>query len=167
METKDQDRAQEFAHIKGWGIDADRKNDPTYPMKSRKHGEQHGRTWERPAQQPEQIETLHSSERPDVTAVFGTSVPPSGLSGVLRRFAFDHGESSYAHWLPLMLADRINMVEGVVDDIRHGHFPNVLEERGVRMDWKHQRETLLAKSIIAGILASTAFGILWARRASH
>ena len=25
---------QKFAHIKGWGIDADPENEPTYPMKN-------------------------------------------------------------------------------------------------------------------------------------
>ena len=51
-------------------------------------------------------------ERPDVTAVFGTSTPPAGLSGMLRRVAFNYSESSYLLWLPLMLADRIGIVEG-------------------------------------------------------
>ena len=50
-------------------------------------------------------EVLHSNERPNISAAFGTSTPPSGLSGALRRFAFRYSESSYAHWLPLMLAD--------------------------------------------------------------
>ena len=58
--------------VKGWGVDADPKNDPTYPMKHRNDGEQQGYTWERPPQQPETVEVLHSNERPNLTAVFGT-----------------------------------------------------------------------------------------------
>lgn len=166
METNKNDRTGEFSHIKGWGIDADPKNDPSYPMKARKDGAQR-ESWTRPTQQAEQNETLHSTERPDLTAVFGTSVPPSGLSGAVRRFAFNHSESSYAHWLPLMLADRVNMVEGVVDDIRHGHFPNVLAEKGILMDWKYKRESLMAKTIIAGIVATAAYGIFRKQRADH
>src|SRR3712207_1752963 len=103
------------SQIKGWGVDADPKNDPTYPMKNRNNGEHAGYSWERPPQQPITIEVLHSNERPNVTSVFGTSTPPSGLSGVIRRIAFRYSESSYGHWLPLMLADRVSVVEGVLD----------------------------------------------------
>jgi hypothetical protein len=42
---------------------------------------------------------------------------------MLRRFAFKYSESSYGHWLPLMLADRVGVVEGVLDDLSHGHVP--------------------------------------------
>ncbi len=49
--------------------------------------------------QPVNVEVLHSNERPHLTAVFGTSSPPSGLSGSIRRFAFRYSESSYGHWL--------------------------------------------------------------------
>jgi hypothetical protein len=92
------------SRIKGWDVDADPKNDPTYPMKRRKDGEHAGYSWECPLQQPITVEILHSNERPDVTVVFGTSTPPSGLSGILRRIAFRYSESSCGHWLPLMLA---------------------------------------------------------------
>src|SRR5215213_7263267 len=94
------------SQIKGWGVDAD-------PMKHRNDGEQAGYSWERPQQRPLTVEILHSNERPDVTAVFGTSTPPSGPSGVLRRLAFRYSESSFGQWLPLVLADRVGVVEGV------------------------------------------------------
>src|SRR5919205_2085197 len=113
------------SHIKGWGVEADPKNDPTYPMKDRNNGEHAGYSWERPPQQPIDVEILHSNERPNVTSVFGTSTPPSGLSGVLRRLAFAYSESSYGHWLPLMLADRVSVVEGVLQDLMHGRVPNI------------------------------------------
>ena len=77
----------------------------------------------------ETVEVLHSNERPDLTSVFGTSTPPSGPSGSLRRLAFRYSESSYGHWLPLVLADRVSVVEGVVGDLKHGHVPNILAER--------------------------------------
>ena len=117
MEGTDKD----YAHIKGWGVDADPKNDPTYPMKRRVEGEHAGYSWERPPQQPVNVEILHSNERPNVSAVFGTATPPAGLSGMIRRLAFRYSESSYGHWLPLMLADRVGVVEGIVADLAHGH----------------------------------------------
>jgi hypothetical protein len=148
--------ANEYAHIKGWGIDADPENDPTYPMKHRTNGEHAGYSWERPQQQPLTVEILHSNERPNVTAVFGTSTPPSGLSGVIRRLAFNYSESSYGHWLPLMLADRVNMVEGVLDDLAHGHIPNIIEERGLKAEWQHNRPNLVGKLLVGAVITTAA-----------
>lgn len=147
---------KDHTNVKGWGVDADPKNDPTYPMKHRNNAEHKGYTWDRPAQQPTTVEVLHSNERPDLTAVFGTSSPPSGLSGVLRRIAFKYSESSYAHWLPLMLADRVNMVEGVVYDLARGHIPNIVEERGWKVEWKHNRKNFVLRLLATGLFASAA-----------
>lgn len=144
------------SQIKGWGVDADPKNDPTYPMKKRNNGEHAGYGWERPSQQPDSVEVLHSNERPNVTAVFGTSTPPSGLSGMIRRFAFKYSESSYGHWLPLMLADRVGVVEGVLDDLSHGHVPNIFGELGAKAEWKHNRKSLVTRVLIGAVLASAA-----------
>lgn len=142
----------------GWGIDADPKNDPTYPIKNRTNEEHNGYTWERPAQQLVDMEILHSNERPNITAVFGTSAPPSGLSGMIRRYAFRYSENHYGHWLPLILADRINVVEGIVDDLKKGHIPNVFAERGWNAEWKYNRKAALTKVAVG--VAITALIVL-------
>jgi hypothetical protein len=147
-------RGSEYQHIKGWGVDADPNNNPTYPMKKRTNEEHEGYSWERPPQQTDNIELLKSNERPNITAVFGTSTPPSGLSGKLRRYAFKYSESSYGHWLPLMLADRINVFEGIVDDIKNGHFPNFIAERGWTAEWKYNRENLIKNAAVGVIITS-------------
>ena len=135
----------DYKNIPGWGMDADPENEPTYPMKNYT-GDDHNRlNYERADQQPIDMEILMSNERPAMTRVFGTSVPPSGLSGTIRRYAFKHSEDSYRHWLPLILADRINVIEGLVDDIRHGHFPNIASERGWKVEWKHNRKGMAVK----------------------
>jgi hypothetical protein len=124
------ENSEKYAHIKGWGVDANPLNEPTYPIK-KYTGDDHRRlNYQRPPQQKVNIEVLHSNERPGVSAVFGTSVPPSGLSGVIRRYAFKHSESSFKHWLPLLLADRINVYEGILSDLVSGHIPNILAELG-------------------------------------
>ena len=140
------------SQVKGWGIDADPENDPTYPIKRRTDAEQRGYTWQRPPQQPATVEVLHSNERPNLSAVFGTSTPPRGLSGMLRRFAFRYNESNYGHWLPLMAADRIGVVEGFFYDLAHGRFPNVFAERGWGADWRHNRPSLIARIIARVVL---------------
>jgi hypothetical protein len=152
------------SQIKGWGVDADPKNDPTYPMKNRNNAEHAGYSWERPPQQPVDVEVLHSNERPNVSATFGTSTPPSGLSGMLRRFAFKYSESSYGHWLPLMLADRVGVVEGVLGDLAQGHIPNIFDELGGKAMWKHNRKTLVTRVLIGSVLAYAA--VSYRRRGS-
>lgn len=159
-----ENRIADPSQIKGWGIDANPKNDPTYPIKKRTDEEQKGYSWERPPQQPITVEILHSNERPDFTAVFGTSTPPSGISGMLRRFAFKYSESSYGHWLPLMLADRVNMVEGVVDDLKQGHVPNIIQEMGLPAEWKHNKKRLMGRVLVGTLLASAAVVFLVSRK---
>lgn len=159
IETK----ASKYAHIPGWGIDADPDNDPTYPMKDRTDAEQQGYSWERPSQQPIDIEVLQSIERPNVSAVFGTSTPPSGLSGAIRRYAFNYSESSYGHWLPLLLADRVNVVEGILDDLKRGHVPNIFAEKGMKSDWQYDRKNLIQKAVV-GVGIATAVVLLLRRK---
>src|ERR671910_1432756 len=154
------------SQIEGQGVDADPKNDPTYPMKNRDDGEHAGYSWERPQQQPIIIEVLHSNERPDVTSVFGTSTPPSGPSGALRRLAFRYSESSYGHWLPLVLADRMGVVEGVLGDLKQGRVPNVFAERGWKAEWKHNRTSLVRRILLRAILIPTIVAYFSCRRAS-
>ena len=148
------------SQIKGWGVDANPKNDPAYPMKNRNNGEHAGYTWERPSQQPTSVEVLHSNERPNVTAAFGTSTPPSGLSGMIRRNAFKYSENSYGHWLPLMLADRVGVVEGVLDDLTRGHVPNIFKELGWKAEWKHNRKSLVTRVLVGTVIASVAVAYL-------
>jgi len=151
-----------YAHIKGWGSDANDENDPTWPMK-KYTGDDHRRlNYERPVQQPELTEVLHSNERPSVSAVFGASLPPSGLSGIVRRYSFRYSEGSFSHWIPLLMADRIQMIEGIVDDFRKGIFPNILAEAGWRAEWKYNRSGAVKKVAIAA--AVTAVIILLLRR---
>jgi len=148
METTEKD----FSHINGWGIDADPEDEPTYPMK-KYTGDDHKRiNWERPPLQPVTVEVLHSNERPSLSAVFGTASPPKGLSGAIRRYAFKYSESSYGHWLPLLLADRVNVVEGIVDDLKQGHVPNIFAEKGWAAEWKYNRKAVLQKAATAAIV---------------
>ena len=164
MENINSNIADNYAHIPGWGIDANPEDEPNYPMK-KYTGDDHQRlNWERPPLQPVDVEILQSNERLNVTAVFGTSVPPSGLSGMIRRYAFRYSESSYGHWLPLLLADRVNVVEGIIDDLKHGHVPNIFAERGWKAEWKHNPKGLAIK-VLTGVLITTAvIGMLRRKR---
>lgn len=158
------DTIADHKNIKGWGVDANPQNDPTFPIKERTNEEQKGYNWKRPEQQALNVEVLHSIERPNVSAVFGTTLPPSGLSGRIRRFAFKYSESSYAHWLPLILADRVNVVEGLIDDLKRGYIPNIFAERGWKAEWKYNRKAFTKKIIIGVAVTSLAVVLLNRRR---
>jgi len=159
MENTVENITDQHAHIKGWGVDADRENEPTYPMKHYTGADHKRLNYERPTQQEPHVEILHSNERPGLTAVFGTSTPPSGLSGAIRRYAFRFSEGSWGHWLPLILADRINAIEGIIDDLKRGYVPNIFAERGWQAEWKYNRKGLI-KNVAIGLAASTAV-IAW------
>lgn len=138
------------AQVNGWGVDADRDNDPTYPMRQRGPDETPGLTWTRPPLQEPRVEILRSIEHNRLPAALGTSTPPSGVSGAVRRFAFRYSESQWAHWLLLMLADRINVVEGLVEDLRGGRAPNLWAEAGLGSELKYDRKGL-AKAALVGV----------------
>lgn len=140
--------------IPGYGMDADPENEPTYPMKHWT-GDDHKRTnYERSSQQMQTVEILQSNERPSLSAVFGTSVPPSGLSGMIRRYAFKHSEDRYRHWLPLILADRINTCEGIIEDIKSGSLPNLFKERGLKVEIKHKPVKFFANIFVCALAAT-------------
>ena len=145
---------QKYQHIKGWGVDADPENDPTYPMKHWTGADHDRLNYEKRPQQPVNVEVLHSNERPNITRVFGTAVPPSGLSGMMRRFAFKFSENEWTHWLALIAADRVNAVEGIIADLAHGHIPNLYKEYGWGAEWKHNRKGAITKVIAVAAIAS-------------
>jgi hypothetical protein len=168
METKietglDRKIANSYKDIPGWGMDADPDNNPTYPMKHYTGADHDRLNYDRAPQQPSKVEVLHSNERPGITRVFGTSTPPSGLSGILRRYAFKFSEGSSGHWMTLILADRVNMVEGIIDDLAHGHVPNFFAERGWTAEWKYNRKGAV-QSLVVGVAVTAALVLLLASK---
>lgn len=146
--------AADFSHIKGWGTDLDHKNRPAYPME-RKPPRLEGLHWHDLEDQPLRMKVFHSVERPGVTPVFGTSTPPSGLSGKIRELAYRLSENDVRHWLMLLFADRVNVVEGIGHDLMRGRIPNILAEMGARAELKHNPLGFTIKAAVAA-------GAVWA-----
>jgi hypothetical protein len=150
------------AHIPGWGSDLDRANRPAVPMErmpARLDGPR-----KPPEQQHSAVEVLVSPERPGITPLYGTSAPPRGLSGVMRRAAFKMTENDIRHWMMLMLADRVDMVEGIGDDLRHGFVPNVLGEMGMGAEWRHNKAGVAKKAAIGAAVIGLGYYLLKRRR---
>lgn len=155
-------RAEDYAHIPGWGIDRDKDVRPAVPME-RMPPRLEGSPVPRPYPQLAEVEVLHSTERPGLTPVFGSSVPPKGLSGSMRRVAYRWSENDLRRWLMLLASDRVDMVEGVLDDLAHGHVPNLYREMGGRAELRHNPAGAARKVITVAAIAGIGWW-LWQRR---
>ena len=101
-------REELLARIPGWGADLDPVDRPSHP-KLRYAPEETGAHWQFPERQPEKWPRERSVEHRFLTPVFGTAQPPKGLSGMIRRFSYArYSEGRAAHWLLLVLADRVD-----------------------------------------------------------
>lgn len=144
--------------IAGWGADLDRKNRPAVPMEHMPPRLPRG--VHKPEHQRQDIEVFVSPERPSRTPLFGTSSPPKGLSGLIRRYAYGLTENDIRHWLLLFIADRVNMVEGIGEDLSRGRLPNVLGEMGIRAELKHNPAGLAKKAAVTTAVVGVAYYLL-------
>jgi hypothetical protein len=51
---------------------------------------------------------MHGRPNKRMPPVYGTAVPPRGLSGALRKAAYRYPDHVATHWLMLLLADRVD-----------------------------------------------------------
>ncbi|MFE9914453.1 hypothetical protein ACFYPG_04775 [Micromonospora sp. NPDC005553] len=125
------------ARIPGWGVDLDPKDRPSVPQE-RFDPTLNGAHWEFPERQPEKWPRERSIEHKFLTPVFGTSCPPRGLSGVIRRYSYRrYSEGRAAHWLLLLAADRVDAVEGTLASFLTRHPDNPITETGVLSEFTH------------------------------
>ena len=126
-ESSDQLRTR----IPGWGVDLDPRDRPSVP-RLQFDPELTGAHWEFPERQPERWPRERSIEHAFLTPVFGTSCPPKGLSGVMRKFAYkQYSEGRAAHWLILIAADRVDALESNLLSFLSLRPDNPITETGV------------------------------------
>ena len=123
--------------IPGWGVDLDPRDRPAVPREQFDPGAT-GAHWDFPERQPERWPRERSPEHKMLTPVFGTACPPKGLSGVIRRRAYRYGEGQTAHWMLLMLGDRIDVVESRVQALLAGRPDNPITETGILGELGHR-----------------------------
>jgi len=102
----------DFQHerIPGWGVDADPQRRPGVPRLGRPHPRGGAYAQEPPKQIPRH-EKLKRESLDELTPVFGSTLPPHGLSGAMRRMAYRVPEHHRKHWALLLLADRVDVLE--------------------------------------------------------
>ncbi|MCC3275515.1 hypothetical protein LJ754_05370 [Arthrobacter sp. zg-Y40] len=126
------------ARIPGWGADLDPKDRPAVP-KLQFDPTLSGAHWEFPERQEEKYPRERSIEHKFLTPVFGTSCPPKGLSGVMRRYAYRRfSEARAAHWLILLAADRVDAVESHLASFLTLHPDNPVTETGVLSEFSRR-----------------------------
>ncbi|AVT28827.1 MULTISPECIES: hypothetical protein [unclassified Plantactinospora] len=124
------------SRIPGWGVDLDPRDRPSVP-KEKFDPNLSGAHWTFPERQPERWPRERSVEHRFLTPVFGTSCPPKGISGVIRRHAYRrYSEGRAAHWLLLLAADRVDVAENRVQALLRGRPDNPITESGVLSEFK-------------------------------
>ena len=77
--------------------------------------------------------------------------------------AFQYSENDVRHWMMLLFADRVNMVEGIGSDLMRGHIPNFFAEMGGKAEFKHNRDAAVKKATVAVVLIGVVAVVLLAR----
>ena len=126
------------ARIPGWGVDLDPKDRPSVPREQLVDPKENGAHWEFPERQPEKWPRERSIEHKFLTPVFGTSCPPKGLSGVIRKYAYKkYSEGRAAHWLLLIAADRVDSKESALRSMLTLRPDNPITQTGVLSEFSH------------------------------
>ena len=119
------------SRIPGWGVDLDPADRPSVPREQYDPGRT-GAHWDFPERQQEKWPRERSIEHAFLTPVFGTSCPPKGLSGAMRKYAYRRfSEGRAAHWLILIAADRVDSLESNLRSFATLRPDNPITETGV------------------------------------
>lgn len=149
--------------IQGWGSDLEPDVRPGVPMdKAPDLGVE--TLYPDIEQQVPRNKVHKSTEHARLTPVFGNVCPPRGLSGIIRDYAYSFSEGRMSHWMLLMLADRVDVLEEILVDLSRLKIPNIPKEMGLAASLKYNREGVVKKAAIAGLGALAFVAILKMRK---
>lgn len=75
---------------------------------------------------------MHRRPHKTFPPVFGTAVPPRGISGLVRRAAFRSPDYHMRHWTLLLLADRVDLWEHRARSLLKIAAPAIVALAGIR-----------------------------------
>ncbi len=96
--------------VPGQGVDEAPEERPGVPREHPAKPDP-GAHWESPQRQLVGLGVLEHTGIDRPTPVYGTAEPPRLLSGILRRLAYGIPDHRTPHWLLLMAADRVDVLE--------------------------------------------------------
>lgn len=146
----------DYRQVLGWGADLDPANRPAVPrelpsdVQTVRGDVKH---WQKPHQK-----IYVSNEQPGISPVFGETIPARGLSKLMRDYAFEYGEATTRHWMTLMAADRVAIVESMIGEALRGKPDHYIREKGWGVD---PRKYATIAAIAFGALG---LGLLLAKR---
>lgn len=94
------------------GIDEAPERRPGVPMEAEPPRPSPGAYWHTPERQRKRFGHLKRKGLDELTPVFGNTIPPRGASGIMRRIAYRIPEHRARHWTLLLMADRVDVLEG-------------------------------------------------------
>lgn len=164
LTTQQRQAVDHSARIRGWGSDLEPSRRPGVP---RDKAPEIGGELLYPGIPPQvpRIRIHKSTEHGQLPPVFGTACPPRGLSGWIRDRAYKLSEGRASHWMTLMVADRVDVLEDVLREMAHGRVPNIAKEMGLRSEWKYNRKRVIRNAAIAGLCIGALVGLSRARKA--
>lgn len=125
------------ARIPGWGADLAPEHRRTWQQ--REDLEPTGAHWTFPERQPNDPRRERSIEHAMLTPVYGTAQPLHGLSGRIRRFAYDRlGETKNIRWLILVLGDRVDSVGAHARSLISRRPDDPVTQTGVLSEFSHR-----------------------------
>ncbi|HUQ10130.1 MAG TPA: hypothetical protein VM146_07415 [Steroidobacteraceae bacterium] len=150
------DRAGEIA---GWGSDLDPAARPGVPRDGAPGIGPENLYIDVTAQVPPH--RIHkSTEHAQLTPVFGTACPPHGASGRLRDMGYRYSEGRLARWMTLLVADRVDMLEGIAQDFLRLRPPNVVREMGLASEWRHNRKGVIKAAAVGAVVLGATWLLL-------
>ncbi len=97
--------------IPGYGVDADPSKRPGVPMYQRPPRAAPFAEYPPPRQQSEVKQFMHGRPHKDYPPVWGTAQPPKGIAGAMRKLAYSWPDHQPKHWVLLLAADRVDVLE--------------------------------------------------------
>lgn len=124
------------ARIPGWGADNAPEHRRTWQQRDDLGPT--GAHWSFPERQPDSPSRERSIEHAMLTPVYGTAQPLHGVSGRIRRFAYDHlSETKNLRWLILVLGDRTESIGAHVRSLFTRRPDEPVTQTGVLAEVRH------------------------------
>ncbi|KYG10313.1 hypothetical protein BE21_12805 [Sorangium cellulosum] len=95
-----------------WGVDLCPEDRPGVPREAPPHLLSYAH-WIEPERQPVEGRVLRHPGLARPTPAFSAALPPRGASGALRRLAYEVPDHKVSHWLLLLIADRVDVLESL------------------------------------------------------
>ncbi|MDQ3031552.1 MAG: hypothetical protein M3Y87_03985 [Myxococcota bacterium] len=115
MDRIEEDQMIDTSHIIGHGADADPSKRPGIPRETEPRMAPGAIE---PERQQSYVRVLQDRANDTMPPVYGTAQPPKALSGAMRKLAYGYPAHWTRHWMLLLVADRVDVMEHRARSVR-------------------------------------------------